>query len=332
MEDTNAHFKELLEKYINGKYTSEELNQLLKYLEESDNTVFNEQAKKIWQKLEKEQPDTSTHEEDLLHSGAMQIIQRFGKRKRTIMSKAKVLWGVAASIAILFISVSLFLHNRIYYNNSEEVSVGYLSTTIGKGERKEIQLADGSNIYINSKSQLTYPEHFEGGTREVILHGEAFFDIAPDKKRPFVINTSDVKIKVLGTSFNVRNYETSNKLIVTVNTGKVMVMIGENMMHLSPDEQLLINKSTGEFEKSVVEASKYNQWSKGVLYFDHTPLTDVIETLNDWYNVDIQLTKEYHILISGEHDNKSLEAVLESICFTGNLKLIKEGDTYTLYK
>lgn len=331
MEGTNAHFEELLRKYIDGKYTSEELDQLLEYLEKSDNTVFNKQAKKIWQELENEQLDTPYYEEDLLQSGAMQIVQKSNKRKKIIL-KPQILWGVAASVAILFISVSLFFQDRIHFNNSEEISTGYLSTTIEKGERKEIQLADGSNIYINSKSQLMYPEHFRGETREVILHGEAFFDIAPDKNRPFIINTSNIKIKVLGTSFNVRNHDTSNKLIVTVNTGKVMVMIGENMMLLSPDEQLLVNKSTGEFEKLVVEASKYNQWSKGVLYFNHTPLTDVIETLNDWYNVDIRLKKQYNILISGEHDNKSLEAVLESICFTGNLNLMKKGDTYTLYK
>lgn len=103
-------------------------------------------------------------------------------------------------------------------------------------------------------------------------------------------------------------------------------------MDLSAGERLLVDKNAGTFDKQIVEPDKYSLWRSGSLYFDHTPMAEVAEVLQRRYNVHITLQGDINTTVSGEHDNKSLEAVLESICFTSGLKYKKTANGYILYR
>lgn len=218
--------------------------------------------------------------------------------------------------------------------NKEQVDTRMCNISIPAGEKKKIKLPDQSDIYINSASSLKYPETFEDNQRIVELAGEAFFEITPDKERPFIINTSQISIKVVGTSFNVKSYDEDEWIGVTVSTGIVSVSIFDenSSVQLTPNEELWINKKNHYFQKSKKNVLQASSWRDGYLYFDKAPINDVINTLNRKYAVNITLkgSAEKYI-ITGEHDNKSLQSVLESICFITKLKYKKDGNNITLY-
>jgi ferric-dicitrate binding protein FerR (iron transport regulator) len=332
MAGSNTHIRSIINKYIAGEHTPEEFKQLLTYLSQSNIDDFDEEAWLVWERIlqNKYRPD----DEEARMSGlkAMQIIrQQLAETKTDPAEKSTIIrfvMRIAAAIALLLaISISGYLLLPL----KNETKINFESIKADKGQKKEMQLVDGSAIHLNSESSITYPDHFYGNTREVTLSGEGFFEIAHDSLHAFVVNTSGIKVTVLGTTFNIKNYETDAELTITVATGKVKVMSADSMIYLLSNEQLIISKITGEIKKEQVHADKYSLWCKGMLFFDHTPITEAVETLERWYNIDICFNSDDKLLISGEHDNKSLQAVLEAICFTTGLKIKNESNCITLH-
>ena len=150
-----------------------------------------------------------------------------------------------------------------------------------------------------------------------------------------MVASKEIQVKVMGTSFNVKAYEEDSSLGITVSTGKVMVSIPrEDMqMRIETMEHLNVNKETGELSKVSLEDNGYIKWIEGSLFFEKEPLVEVLKTINRKYDQNIELQdKTYNPIISGTHDNKSLEAVIEAICFTTGLKYMEEGKSIILYK
>ena len=324
-----SEIEDILYKYISGTCTPEELDLLLEYLEK-DEYLFDRVTGDEWENLLHRPESVSDEEREKFFREARKIIHPPVEKKPIRMIPSA--WKIAASVAVL-IGLFAILYRYLSVTDIPEpvLEVSYITAVAGRGEQKNMTLADGSSICLNSESQLTFPEQFNAGVREVHLVGEAFFEIARDSLHRFIVNSSDIRIEVLGTSFNVRNYENDQMLSVTVSTGRVMVIAGDNTISLLPNEQLSVNKRSGEFGKQFVPAEKYAQWQSGKLYFNHTPVPEVVETLERHYNVNIRLEKDSRALISGEHDNKNLNAVLEAICFTTGLKYKKIDDIIVLY-
>jgi len=201
------------------------------------------------------------------------------------------------------------------------------------GEKKSIVLPDGSRMILNACSQVRYPERFGPDFRQIHLEGEAYFQVASDKKTPFVITTSFFDVKVLGTAFNVKSYQGDDNSLVCVENGRVQVDLFEGMVRLSGKEEFTFNSITQEFHKQRKEG-EVSPWIKGGLRFNRTPIRDVARELERFYNCRITFGEgqEFNNLISGEHDNSSLQAVLQSIEFTSGIKYLIEGREVLLYK
>ena len=188
--------------------------------------------------------------------------------------------------------------------------------------------------FRNSCSQVRYPDRFVGDLREVELEGEGYFRVARNEKMPFVVRTKRLDVQVLGTRFDVKSYSTDEIVSVSVESGKVQVDLPEAMMRLTAKEQVLINTVSGEYSKKT-EDRGVAVWMKGGLRFYSTPIRDVAKELERVYNCRITFApgQDFNNLITGEHDNKSLEAVLKSIEFiSGDIKYKKEGINVLLYK
>ena len=140
-------------------------------------------------------------------------------------------------------------------------------------------------------------------------------------------------MRVLGTRFDVKSYSSDEIVSVDVESGKVQVDLPEAMMRLQTKEQILINTASGEYSKRREERS-VAVWRKGGLRFNSTPIRDVAKELERMYNCRIAFSdgQEFNNLISGEHDNKSLEAVLQSIEYTSGIHYKKEGNNVLLFK
>ena len=159
---------------------------------------------------------------------------------------------------------------------------------VPKSGEYELVLSDGSKVFLNSESQLTFPSYFEGDTRYVELSGEAYFEVKKDGK-PFIIQTSDLSIEVLGTSFNVNAYKTNPYVNTTLVKGSIRVHLPENQetFLLKPEHNFRLDKLSDEISVQQVNTDIYTAWVKGEFVFRNQPLTEIFTQLERWYDFRI---------------------------------------------
>ena len=253
------------------------------------------------------------------------------RRSRMRMWRRAVLGAVAVLVAGLFVSQYLLLSNRIERAERDR-TLCYVTSQESKGV---FTLPDGTSVWLNGNSRLTLSEQFDGTQRRVKLEGEGFFDVTPNPDKPFIIRSGEARVKVLGTSFDFKSYKEDEFIKLTVSTGKVRVNVADQDLQLavSPNEHLSINKIDGNVRKESIEENNYIKWIHGSLYFNKEPIREVIKTINRTYNRKVILQcKNCDYRITGTHDNKSIEAVIEAICFTTGLRSKREGGNIILYE
>lgn len=196
---------------------------------------------------------------------------------------------------------------------------------IPKGKTYDLLLADGTHVWLNAETVLTYPTNFNGDQRKVKLKGEAFFDVAKDAQKPFIVELENMDIKVLGTSFNISNYEEDKTECVTLVSGSVEVNVAQKGTYqITPSEQL----SLSEFHQTVniekVDTELFTSWKDNKYIFKNARLDDILKKLHRWYDFSVAYEdalmgeKRFSIIIDREDD---LSKVLEIISYTSNIKL-----------
>lgn len=191
--------------------------------------------------------------------------------------------------AILIVPLLLSFIGYFYYQSSKQNQINsFAEIQCPLGVRTKFYLPDGSTGFLNSGSRLKYPVRF-GNERKVQLIGEAFFDVQHDKKRPFHVNTKNLDIKVLGTTFNVIANEDEITEEVILQTGKVDVssQAGKQLTTLQPNEKITLNTDRLTFVKNEVEAAQYTSWKEGKLVFRNENMQQVARRLSRWYNAEV---------------------------------------------
>jgi ferric-dicitrate binding protein FerR (iron transport regulator) len=187
-------------------------------------------------------------------------------------------------------------------------------------------LSDGSVITLNKRSTVTYPSKFKGNTRAIALKGEAFFNVAPDKKKPFIISVNDVQVSVVGTSFNIKS-ENGNTEVV-VETGIVQVTKSGKTVELNAGEKIIMPANDSSATKEKVSDKLYNYYRSKEFVCDETPLWKLVQVLNEAYDSKIIIgRKELNDKrITTIFYNESLEKILEIIHLTFDITVIKKED------
>jgi ferric-dicitrate binding protein FerR (iron transport regulator) len=158
--------------------------------------------------------------------------------------------------------------------------------------KQYIRLPDGSTVFLNEKSELSYNYSTSPGQdlREVYLTGEGYFDILHDTSRPFLVHIGDLTVKVLGTAFNVKAYSGDNEVQVAVTRGKVQVSKDDKTYGIiTPDEQIVINTVTDEYAHTMVDAESVTSWKNNYLVIDNLDLDDAMQLVANKYNVSIEI-------------------------------------------
>ena len=162
--------------------------------------------------------------------------------------------------------------------------------TVPAGQRAQITLADGTKVWLNSKSTLTYASNFGRKERNVELDGEAYFEVAKNKKIPFFVNTEINRVKVVGTHFNVCAYKGSNEFETTLIEGIVDIYpIGSDQVitRLTKDE--FFGSYNGKYKKTTLPSYEYLRWKEGLYCFDDAPFNSLLNKLEKYYNVNISV-------------------------------------------
>ena len=170
---------------------------------------------------------------------------------------------------------------------SNEVESHTVTIPLGKDFR--IVLADGTQVWLYAGSRITYPSYFVGRERKVVLHGQAYFKVAKDQKHPFVILTDQLEARVLGTELNVRSYANEMAHVALI-SGKVEVKSHPNShtrkVTLKPGQGVTVNNA-GTMDVKEENMDSYVYWLNGYIYFDDAPLSEIVEALGHWYNVNV---------------------------------------------
>lgn len=190
--------------------------------------------------------------------------------------------------------------NRISYESkgSSSKELRYNTITVPTGGEYKMILSDGTEVWFNSETKMKFPVEFVGSTRKVELQGEAFFKVAHNKSKPFIVRTKHGATEVLGTEFNVRAYREDNFSEVTLVEGSVRLSKESHSVILKPGIQGIISEPDEEIETREVDVNIYTSWVKGVFEFENENLQDIAISLGRWYSVsfefDDEALKDFH--------------------------------------
>ncbi len=283
------YIEDLLPAFFEGKLTSENHKKVehWKNADPENEKVFY-QSKQVWEETE------------LLHRmqkyNAQDALNAVNKKIRSKNSSTYIQWFQRiAAILILPLIVATLYFSLKKPSHSYADNDWYILKT-GAGMRSEFVLPDGSKVFLNSNTTLKYPVAFTGCTREVEINGEAYFNVATNKKQPFIVNTGNVNVEVTGTEFKVSNYENEGMTEIVLIEGTVRLFQGrfagehQRFKALVPGEKATFIASDDKLYFERVDVEKYIAWKDGKLMFRDDSMEEVVRRLNRWYNVDIQLT------------------------------------------
>lgn len=267
--------------------------------------------------------DTEQESKDLIYS---RLKDSMGKKPEKPVYQMNQ-WRNRAAVLIGLFAVSFLLYRL---SPSKQENPGSVDTDIAliqtksnpAGKKSKIHLADGSTVWLNSDSKLSYPEAFSGDKREIWLEGEAFFEVFRDEDKPFLVHTGKVTTRVLGTSFNINSFDMEEDIAVTVLSGKVQVAVYDSVADshshkaiLLPGEQVSYDKKEETMNVGKVDESQIAIWKEKTLLFNKEPFAKVILMLERWYGVEIENLNPAtnSCFVHGKYTNESLENVLTSL-------------------
>jgi transmembrane sensor len=285
LEDMNTDLQHYIQKYSEGKLTLKELLYLSEQLADKHNSISGSVLHDDW----KYQLESDTVPDHDLHAVLDRVYHQISINEKNKLTQFNWLRTFQRIAAILILPLLFTFLTYFYFHNKPSAdSVSFAEIQCPMGVRTKFQLPDGSTGFLNSGSILKYPVQFSHN-RTVQLTGEAFFDIVHNNKLPFHVNTCNLDIKVLGTTFNVIANEDEKTEEIVLQTGKVDVSAknGNQVAVLAPNEQLILNTEKLTFAKNKVEAIQYMLWKEGKLVFRNENMQQVARRLSRWYNAEV---------------------------------------------
>jgi transmembrane sensor len=319
----------LFQRYLDGHCTPDELQSLFQYFDSSDELELREL---IREELENTRADVADPKDRRLKLG--QLFEGVSDRishttSRTIQLRP---WLIAASIAAtLFLVAGYFISNTNKPVKMETVFAPY-------GKRIEVRLPDSSKAWLNSGTTLMYPVAFNSNTRSVILKdGEAFFEVKHDAHKPFIVHTENANINVVGTSFEVSAYKNDPETKVTVETGKVGLLLPASdtpANFLLPGDRETINNVTHEIRLLKIDRSEVAAWRNNRMIFENLLIAEVIHSLERTYNVKIKIenTHLFNERVTMRLNRQPLDNVLTAMGFSHHFTFKKINEQLVIVK
>lgn len=300
-----------IEKVLAGLATPEEAREVAKWFATDEGSAY------ISNNFDADINFIPLEDADLLIDHSVPSDKMFQKINARIRSKLIRRWTFRAAAVllplVLILGLYLHLNTRVDIFGAGE----YAEIYVPKGERMQMIFQDGTKVYINSDSYMRYPRKFGISERTVELKGEAYFVVAKNKNRPFVVNLNGPSIRVLGTSFNVEAYPENDDIKVNLDEGRInLKLLSDVEVPVSPGECVVYNKNTKSYRVNRnTDTGASSVWKSNVISFKDTPLDEVFSRLSRWYNVDFEveddIPSDLHITLVSRHT--LIEKVLEDL-------------------
>lgn len=251
------------------------------------------------------------HKINLRHSEKPQVTPT-RKLQRTI----PLFYRIAAILLVPLFIASLYL---VVFNNlmGDQHQITERQVYTKPGTITQIQLPDGSEVWLNDGTTIRYPEQFSGKERRLFVDGEAYFKVKKDPSHPFIVKNPMMNTIVTGTTFNLNAYSTDHYFEATLVEGHICLERTNQKIEVKPGEQFRLNDSTNKLSRRVVKPQIYSSWIDGKLIMVDEPLNDAVKKLGRWYNVHFVLTdkKLDEYLLTATFKNEKLDQTLQNIAY-----------------
>lgn len=305
----------LFQKFLDATCTQQEFNELMDLLQ---NNQHEESVRNMLQKVYRQVEHTLPSYTFVDATGSLLPEQPAPAEplpKKLVQGHFSKLAVAAAILLAISLLTWLLVKQRTSPRHPQLAQIVTKSTE--KKEQKHLVLSDGTQVWLNAASELTYPPSFDEKARIVYLTGEAYFDVKNAEKVPFLIHTGNVVTKVLGTAFNIRAYPDQHDIRVEVKRGKVQVTRANKVMAtLTPGQAVEIPSTEKAAELKPVKENEVAEWTSGKLHYRDQPLREILNDLERHYNVQIEVQDEAlltEVLNSTCDKNASIEQALENI-------------------
>lgn len=310
----------LIEKFLCGQSTKEEVETLAKILNEDGEQVFDEYCRKKWTENDCQIPYSV---KEKIRRGIAPLHGRPRRKQMAFRYITAVMAAVVVMLGLMF-----------WMQPISDVEPEIFEIVAERGQKSSVTLPDGSRVWINSASTISYTSNYNIKERRVHLSGEAYFEVASNADLPFVVHTTDVSVTALGTVFNVKAYEDDSYVLTTLIEGRVETIAGGQSEILSQAQEAIYDRQTEILSAhSYKDAEHAVPWIKNELLFENEPLADIAVTLERMYNVTIvfenDIIKEYSY--TGLIRNNSLQNVLELISGTSPVGYVMNTNTIKFF-
>lgn len=306
----------LIAKYLEGTCNSEDIEMLQEWYNQSDeNRMEFIRLKKAWIASDKRQVEQ-------IESTRVSIWNKIStdidvplsdSLRKASKSKPYIYSSVAACAAILLTLFVQYISGFDLNRQEAQRTTLYMP----KGERGQVLLPDGSHVWVNGGSKISYSSDFNEKNRRVILKGQAYFEVLPSDHQ-FVVEADGVDVVVYGTSFDVMAYEENPQINITLKEGLVGLFrsdTGEGLLKLAPNQRVTVDKQNYTYEKTVVEPKNYLTWTFDELVFEYTSVEEMYRMIENWYGVNISIASlpskdvKYRYKIKSESLTEMLELI-----------------------
>lgn len=316
---------ELIAKYFYGEITAEEKKQLFAAIE------TDAELKKEFLSVQNLRALTSwipTAADEPVAIGKL-LEFKYSLKRKSFVALSKHICGYAAAICVAVFSTWM-ISNRVNRPVVEKPVIAYEEFSTPPGQRALLKLHDGTTVWLNARSTLRYPNHFEKNERNVELDGEAFFEVARNEEAPFVIYTEKANIKVLGTKFNVFAYKGYDEFNTSLVEGTVKVyQVGSHRDTLTILPHECVFLSNGKLVKSCFDNSDFMLWKDGIYAFDDVAFSEIIKKLELYYDITIvQKSKklDQHRFSGKFRQRDGVESVLQILQKVYYFSFVKDDD------
>jgi transmembrane sensor len=320
------HYINLLRDFVAGQISDDDKHQLIEWLQSVEGRAcLDRYMSDAWMRAESSM-DAKTQLRMLKN-----LKERINKTNKP-SHKLAIRWMSYAAAAAILIIGTFTVTSHLMEQKVLPKSDATCQINVDKGHRANMVLPDGTQVFLNSDSHISYQRSYGDSERRVKLSGEAYFDVAKDKEHKFIVNANGVNVEALGTAFDVNAYPENKNVITTLFRGKVRVSTDQGSVVLNPNEDVAVNTSTNQFThhylSGLLEASL---WRQGQLAINHKTLAEIADIINRTYNMNViirnQKIRNYRF--TGVIRDNNLNNLLDMLTITSHTTYTIKNNTIT---
>lgn len=299
----------IIRKFLNRKISKKEFEYLMAWINKSpDNKKYIQEFINI----EHISNCTINYNDINSNEALKQVLSQIENRKKGGVSILKWWKNIAAILIIPLLGWFIYLY--LPHGQKQYTNLMYQEIMSPYGMKSNITLPDSSKVWLNSGSELKFPLKFSSDKREVYLSGEGFFQVQSDKTHPFIVHTTHLDVKAVGTEFNVDAYKNDSTTTVSLKKGFVNILSGkQEVKNLAPNENFVFNNVNKKYKVSDKNVAYICAWKDGILAFRNEPLENVFKKISRNYNVEIEIKDNViaNQLYRATFENESLDEILK---------------------